>query len=1829
MKQETLAASFARAVQGDKCKDCGLYIPCHMIRRHALEQCTKRMIEYDDNDDSIEIIAAFVNNVPQPIQPKSEPTSSPEAVPAKRTRYSDFDVQSSSSTIQNENFTLRSTRSTPSSSSQRTVKGRQNKVQISTTPSRSNVRAQSSAIRVSNTTPIVVRGLTVVNEDLGLSLDVVVEKSKNRIRSLLSSQLTYTGVYLVRMMWKCCLEVLQHDFGTVSLIDFWGDHLRLLYRFLNLPEFTQLVLMRMFTRLPEMRNENVPVEQIHDAFSELHQNGFVDLLCPQDITLTEILQLMQTEELAAMCKKFKLDKLGSREVVIDRIVVHCRRQTSCFTNKSLKSHAIEKAAEILNSICRIELKFKRFLLALLTVYCPVTTSPNELIDDPKAVVQRNMLSQLLRVEKGELKFPLTDRSQFKRIRFHTNIEELFLYVDAKRVEENMLRLVKVDDSKVIQMAQGIRLKLQELIESDEMELNRERLKNIPDYLLRFTPVWNQTRCVFYGAEAAQRLRDYTTANELLEFLLNQKFLERFCYHRRGHWYTRMALNLHTHLKQRDQALLFCKRGLADTLVGMKDKLTLQDRALMIDKKFKKEILLNAWKEMTITGIVLNKSLGDNRTNHFIETATDGSVEYLSVEEVALRHVMKNGFTEGMHTEGGVWRAIYGLIFYDIFYDFSIPNVWVSELQLRPLDENTRCFYENRKQNIEKRMKELMENPSAIDAILRRNYSIKHGTETNEIDWSCFKDVNQICRFLSCCPTNALMEMFSMFLTDHRNHRSGLPDLTVWNHTTKQLAVVEVKGPGDTLSTKQRLWLSWFSKNGIKAMHPQRHHRTLEHLMCDSGGRSRGPRLLRPVVLLLIASLLNVVDAGTNCSAADATRNCVDGLVISIWRPFLDLSYGDRILRGGIYFLCIAYMFLGVSIVADRFMSSIEVITSMERTVIIKRPGLEPVKIRVRLWNDTVSNLTLMALGSSAPEILLSIIEVVAKGFEAGDLGPNTIVGSAAFNLFMITAICVMAVPCTEVRRQKHLDVFFVTATWSIFAYIWMYVILAVITPGVIDIWEGVVTFAFFPLTVLTAWITDIKILHKKFVPHRYRRGSHGIIATEGEEMKMLEGNGVNSNSTVPKSYAQGEIDPALRAFEDHRREFIEMMREIRRKNPHLDPTQLQKQAEYEMISRGPKSRAFYRVQATRRLIGGGDLIKRRLDKEHDRSLDAMLSAQEKQARQHTCRIFFDPAHYTVLENVGSFNVIIGRDGGPEGLTIMVDYYTEDATAVGATLDDVNGTEGADYIPVKGTLTFAPEDRHKHVTIEIVDDDVFEEDEHFYLHLTNLRVKTKDGLILDPSRLGGVPVAVLEMPTTATIMILDDDHAGIFGFEHDHFQIVENCGHLQLKVSRSSGCRGEVIVPYHTYDGTALGGKHYEGSEGELHFSNNQTEAFIDIGIVDTEVYERSDFFYVELHQPVWSKKMSDLHKVQDRFSRRIERKRLSGLLPNTDDPALLSPRRMSSVFSTDGYFAGRIRKRLGSWVGSISSVASAGSTTDENTNFNLTDDQLEVAELGKPRLGEYRKCQITIKESKEFQGVVDRMLKTANTSFMLGTSSWREQFIDALTVSAGDDDDDEEGSDAASSQTGESQKQHAEPTKYDYIMHFLTVPWKLLFATIPPTDYWGGWACFNVSILMIGILTAVIGDLASQFGCWVGLKDAVTAISFVALGTSVPDTFASRVSAVQDKYADNSIGNVTGSNAVNVFLGIGIAWTMAAVIHWFRGTIFRVDPGTLAFSVTIFCIEALICIVVIVLRRHPKVGGELGGPRKIQLITSGFFCCLWLIYIGLSALESYCVITGF
>ncbi|XP_074662888.1 sodium/calcium exchanger 1-like [Tubulanus polymorphus] len=854
--------------------------------------------------------------------------------------------------------------------------------------------------------------------------------------------------------------------------------------------------------------------------------------------------------------------------------------------------------------------------------------------------------------------------------------------------------------------------------------------------------------------------------------------------------------------------------------------------------------------------------------------------------------------------------------------------------------------------------------------------------------------------------------------------------------------------------------------------------------------------------------------------------CKDGVFLPRWEPVGQLSTGDKIARATVYMSSMVFMFLGVSIIADRFMAAIEVITSKEKEVRVKKPNGEMSVISVRIWNETVSNLTLMALGSSAPEILLSLIEIVGKDFNAGDLGPGTIVGSAAFNLFIIIAICVYVIPDGEVRRIKHLRVFFITATWSIFAYLWLYMIIGVITPNRVDVWEALLTFLFFPLTVVTAYFADRKIFFYSFLSKKYRgsRTKKVVIQAEGD-VEMADGK-TNYLADGAELKAVDNIDPEVADFEKHRKDYIEIIRELRKKNPNIDAKTLEEMAQYEVMNRGPKSRAFYRIQATRKLTGGGNVIKRSKIERKASVEDVKLDAQDD-----ITRICFEPGHYTVMENVGVFKLTVSRQGGDLDNTVYVDYKTEDGTA----------NAGSDYEFAEGSIVFYPGETHKQFPITIIDDEIFEEDEHFYVRLSNIRIGDTDGMFKD----NPTEKVQLVNPSQATVMILDDDHAGVFHFALTKTEVVESCGEAELTILRSSGARGRVILPYRTIDGSAKGGKDFETVDDEIVFENDETQKAIKIRIVDDEEYEKTEHFFVQLGYPKLGSKEKKPQKSVD----------------------------------------------------------------------ELNDDE-KVAEGGLPKLGEVTQMEVIIKESMEFKSTVDKLLKKANLSLVVGTSSWREQFIDAITVSAGGDDEDEDGEEKL-------------PSCLDYVMHFLTIFWKVLFASVAPTDVWGGWACFSMAIIWIGILTAFIGDLASAFGCTVGLKDAVTAISFVALGTSVPDTFASKVAAVNDQYADSSIGNVTGSNGVNVFLGIGIAWLVATIVHAARGTTFKVKKGSLGFSVTIFCIFAFLAIIILVIRRHKSIGGELGGSKRAKIITACVLTSFWLTYLLLSSFESYKLIKGF
>jgi len=125
----------------------------------------------------------------------------------------------------------------------------------------------------------------------------------------------------------------------------------------------------------------------------------------------------------------------------------------------------------------------------------------------------------------------------------------------------------------------------------------------------------------------------------------------------------------------------------------------------------------------------------------------------------------------------------------------------------------------------------------------------------------------------------------------------------------------------------------------------------------------------------------------------------------------------------------------------------------------------------------------MALGSSAPEILLSVIETAGNmGGCPGELGASTIVGSAAFNLLVISAVSIYAVnekndtdPERDdtvpkgVKKIYDMGVFGVTAFSSIFAYLWMWYCLMDQSVSAVEAW---LTFIFFFVLIGSAFGMD-------------------------------------------------------------------------------------------------------------------------------------------------------------------------------------------------------------------------------------------------------------------------------------------------------------------------------------------------------------------------------------------------------------------------------------------------------------------------------------------------------------------------------------------------------------------------------------------------------------------------------------------------------------------------------------------------------------------------------------------------------------------------------------
>ena len=83
------------------------------------------------------------------------------------------------------------------------------------------------------------------------------------------------------------------------------------------------------------------------------------------------------------------------------------------------------------------------------------------------------------------------------------------------------------------------------------------------------------------------------------------------------------------------------------------------------------------------------------------------------------------------------------------------------------------------------------------------------------------------------------------------------------------------------------------------------------------------------------------------------------------------------------------------------------------------------------------------------------------------------------------------------------------------------------------------------------------------------------------------------------------------------------------------------------------------------------------------------------------------AGVSVQENAGTATITVTRTGGT-GQAVSVDFATSDGTAL----------TGRDYTATSGTITFAPGETTKTITIPITDDMIVEDNETFTITLTN-------------------------------------------------------------------------------------------------------------------------------------------------------------------------------------------------------------------------------------------------------------------------------------------------------------------------------------------------------------------------------------------------------------------------------------------------------------------------------------------------------------------------------
>ena len=204
------------------------------------------------------------------------------------------------------------------------------------------------------------------------------------------------------------------------------------------------------------------------------------------------------------------------------------------------------------------------------------------------------------------------------------------------------------------------------------------------------------------------------------------------------------------------------------------------------------------------------------------------------------------------------------------------------------------------------------------------------------------------------------------------------------------------------------------------------------------------------------------------------------------------------------------------------------------------------------------------------------------------------------------------------------------------------------------------------------------------------------------------------------------------------------------------------------------------------------------------------------------QLSFQTATSSVSENAGTASIVATLNA-PSGQTITASYAVTGGTATSG---------GVDYTLTDGTLTFAPNETTKTLSVPIVDDLLFESDETILISLFN------------PQN------AAQREPSQHTLTITENDTRPSVAFETATAEGSENAGIAHLNVILSNPSSETVTVAYAATGGSAQGGGvDYLLTPGTLTFAPGETTKTIAVSLVNDQVLDPNETVMVTLSDP--------------------------------------------------------------------------------------------------------------------------------------------------------------------------------------------------------------------------------------------------------------------------------------------------------------------------------------------------------------------------------------------